>query len=243
MALFYCFDIITMKYKYILFDLDRTLWDFQANSFQTFKEMYENYDLGTLCNTTFDNFYLQYKSINAVLWDMYRQGTLLKEVLYVKRFSLTLEHFGVKDNPKLSRQLGDFYVLEGPKKTALVDGTRELLDYMFAKQYPMYIVSNGFKEVQNEKIKTSNIDKYFKKVYLSEEIGYQKPNRKIFDAILHDLNASPSECVMIGDDYAVDIVGARSAGIDQIYYNPDGIEQSISATYEVKNLRDIMGIL
>ena len=107
----------------------------------------------------------------------------------------------------------------------------------------MYIVSNGFKEVQNEKIKTSNIDKYFKKVYLSEEIGYQKPNRKIFDAILHDLNAAPSDCVMIGDDYAVDIVGARNAGIDQIYYNPDGIEQSISATCEVKNLREIMDIL
>lgn len=243
MALFYCFDIMTMKYKYILFDLDRTLWDFQANSFQTFKEMYENYDLGALCNTTFDNFYLQYKSINAVLWDMYRQGTLLKEVLYVKRFSLTLEHFGVVDNSELSRQLGDFYVLEGPKKTALVDGARELLDYMYAKHYPMYIVSNGFKEVQNEKIKTSNIDKYFKKVYLSEEIGYQKPNRKIFDAILHDLNAAPSDCVMIGDDYAVDIVGARNAGIDQIYYNPDGIEQSISATCEVKNLREIMDIL
>lgn len=243
MALFCCFDIETMKYKYILFDLDRTLWDFQVNSFQTFKEMYENYDLGTLCNTTFDNFYSQYKSINAVLWDMYRQGTLLKEVLYVKRFSLTLEHFGVMDNSELSRQLGDFYVLEGPKKTALVDGARELLDYMYAKHYPMYIVSNGFKEVQNEKIKTSNIDKYFKKVYLSEDIGYQKPNRKIFDAILNDLNASSSDCVMIGDDYAVDIVGARSADIDQIYYNPEGIKHPIRPTCEVKHLAEIINIL
>ena len=232
-----------MKYKYILFDLDRTLWDFQANSFQTFREMYETFELGKLCNASFDEFYLQYKAINAVLWDMYRQGTLLKEVLYVKRFSLTLEYFGVVDCSDLSRKLGDFYVLEGPKKTGLVDGARQLLDYLQAKVYPMYIVSNGFKEVQNEKIKTSNIDSYFKKVYLSEDIGYQKPNRKIFDAILADLGVSGNECLMIGDDFAVDIVGARNAGIDQIYYNPGAIKQELQPTFEVKNLREIMNIL
>ena len=243
MALFYCFDIEIMKYKYILFDLDRTLWDFQANSFQTFKEMYEKYDLGTLCNTTFDNFYLQYKSINAVLWDMYRQGTLLKEVLYVKRFSLTLEHFGIIDNSELSRQLGDFYVLEGPKKTKLVDGAIDLLEYLFEKDAYMYILSNGFKEVQYEKIKTSNIDKYFKKVYLSEDIGYQKPNKKIFEAVINDLSASAEQCVMIGDDYEVDIVGAKNAGIDQIYYNPKQIKHLIPPTYDVNTLEEIMRIL
>ena len=243
MALFYYNLLFTMKYKYILFDLDRTLWDFQANSFQTFKEMYETFRLGELCNTSFDVFYSQYKSINAVLWDMYRQGTLLKEVLYVKRFSLTLEHFGVGECSDLSRKLGDFYVLEGPKKTGLVDGARMLLDYLHTKNYPMYIVSNGFKEVQNEKIKTSNIDQYFTKVYLSEDIGYQKPNRKIFDAILCDLRANAAECLMIGDDYAVDVVGAMNAGIDQIYYNPDGVAQAMKPTYEVKHLVDIMEIL
>ena len=232
-----------MKYKYILFDLDRTLWDFQANSFQTFKEMYETFHLSELCNTTFEVFYSQYKSINAVLWDMYRQGTLLKEVLYVKRFSLTLEHFGVGEWSDLSRKLGDFYVLQGPKKTALVDGARRLLDYLLENNYPMYIVSNGFKEVQNEKIKTSNIDKYFKKVYLSEDIGYQKPNRKIFDTILLDLGALPEECLMIGDDFAVDILGAKNAGIDQLYYNPDGVAQSVNPTYEVKHLAEVMEIL
>lgn len=241
LLLFFRFRI--MKYKYILFDLDRTLWDFQANSFQTFKEMYETFNLGKLCNTSFDEFYLQYKTINALLWDMYRQGTLLKEVLYVKRFSLTLEYFGVMDCSDLSRKLGDFYVLEGPKKTCLVDGARELLDYLMAKNYHMYIVSNGFKEVQNEKIKTSNIDYYFKKVYLSENIGYQKPNRKIFDAIVSDLEALSNECLMIGDDFAVDIVGAKNAGIDQIYYNPEAIKQEFLPTFEVKNLREIMNIL
>ncbi len=243
MALFYCIIIGKMKYKYILFDLDRTLWDFQTNSFQTFKEMYEIFRLGELCKTSFDVFYSQYKAINAVLWDMYRQGTLLKEVLYVKRFSLTLEHFGVGKCTDLSRQLGDFYVLEGPKKTALVDGARRLLDYLQAKHYSMYIVSNGFKEVQNEKIKTSNIAQYFKKVYLSEDIGYQKPNRKIFDTVIRDLGADTAECLMIGDDFAVDIVGAMNAGIDQIYYNPDSVAQAMKPTYEVNHLVEIMKIL
>ena len=144
-----------MKYKHILFDLDRTLWDFKSNSFLTFKEMFDTFDLATLCNTEFEKFYAEYKTINSTLWDMYRRGTLTKELLYVKRFSLTLEHFGITNHSELSRKLGDFYVLEGPKKTTLIDGAIEVLDYLLAKNYPIYIVSNGFKEVQNEKIITS----------------------------------------------------------------------------------------
>ncbi|MBO7226520.1 MAG: YjjG family noncanonical pyrimidine nucleotidase [Bacteroidales bacterium] len=232
-----------MKYKHILFDLDRTLWDFKSNSFLTFKEMFDTFDLATLCNTEFEKFYAEYKTINSTLWDMYRRGTLTKELLYVKRFSLTLEHFGITNHSELSRKLGDFYVLEGPKKTTLIDGAIEVLDYLLAKNYPIYIVSNGFKEVQNEKIITSKIDKYFKKVYLSEDIGAQKPNRKIFDAVVSDLKTTASECVMIGDDFGVDIEGAKNAGIDQIYFNPDQNNNPFEPTYEVKSLVEICSIL
>ena len=232
-----------MKYKHILFDLDRTLWDFQANSFQTFQEMFEHFELEKRCNVDFDGFYLKYKEINAVLWDMYRQGTLSKELLYVRRFSITLEYFGLKDTADLSRRLGDFYVLEGPKKTALLPGAKELLDSLKRKGYPLYIVSNGFKEVQNLKVKTSGIDMFFDKVFLSEDIGYQKPNRKIFDEVLGQLEAQPCDCVMIGDDFAVDIVGAKNAGIDQVYFNHNGVKASFEPTYEVQGLMQIDALL
>ena len=232
-----------LKYKHLLIDLDRTLWDFERNSEQTMREMFSEYGLQQLCHADFQTFFDAYHVINAGLWKAYNNGTLTKEYLYVARFSLTLEHFGVENTYALGKKLGDFYVFESPKKTALIDGTEELLHYLKGKGYSLSIVSNGFKEVQFEKMRTSGIDGFFDHVFLSEDIGWQKPHRPFFEHVLHQLQATPDQCLMIGDDINVDIAGARNAGIDQIFCNFTDAKPDFQPTHTVLHLADIMSIL
>lgn len=233
-----------MKYNNLLFDLDRTLWDFETNSMQTLREMFVQYRLETLCKTDFQTFVDTYHVINKGLWDAYNNGTLEKDYLYVARFSLTLEHFGLMETYSLGKQLGDFYVFESPKKTALFDGAADLLEYLRAKGYAMHIVTNGFREVQYTKLQTSGIAGFFDKVFLSEEIGVQKPHRGIYEYILNSLQVSADECIMIGDDFKTDIEGAMNMGIDQIYCNFTGAKNpDPEPTFTVNNLSSIKKIL
>ena len=232
-----------MKYKHLLFDLDRTLWDFETNSMQTLHEMFTQFQLARLCNTDFKTFVDAYHVINKGLWDAYNNGTLDKDYLYVARFSLTLEHFGLTETYALGKQLGDFYVFESPKKTALFDGCVELLNYLKSKNYEMHIVTNGFREVQYTKLQTSGIAQFFGKVFLSEEIGVQKPHKGIYEYILKSLQTTVNECLMIGDDFKVDIVGAKNMDIDQIFCNFTNACPDFEPTFEVKSLLEIKKIL
>ena len=126
----------------------------------------------------------------------------------------------------------------------LVPYAKELLDYLYPK-YPLTIVSNGFIEVQYKKIHSCGIEQYFAHVVLSEAANALKPDKRIFEHALQLNNATASETIMIGDSYEADIVGARNAGIDQIYYNPqlEVKENNKPATYWVKSLEEIMNIL
>lgn len=234
---------IMPKYSHILIDLDRTLWDFERNSLQTMREMFAEFGLQKLCRADFQMFLDTYHVINSQLWKAYINGTLAKEVLYVSRFSLTLDHFRVENTYALGKRLGDYYVFESPKKTALIDGASDLLRYLKGKGYSLSIVSNGFKEVQREKMRTSGIDIYFDRVFLSEDIGFQKPDRRIFEHILAALSAQPAQCLMIGDDINIDIAGARKLGIDQVFCNFTNAKPDFEPTYTVGTLADIKSIL
>lgn len=231
---------------YLLFDLDRTLWDFEGNADITFRSMFDEYHLGDLCHTDLHTFHAKYREINNMLWDMYRNGTLTKEVLYIQRFVLPLQHFGMHDCGKLARELGDYYVLEGPKQQGLMPHARELLEALTLRPHPLAIITNGFSEAQLPKMRTSHIDHYFKYFFLSEELGYMKPDRRFFDEALKRLGATANECLVIGDDIEVDIMGAHNAGIGQIYYNPTGVyisDRAFHPTYEVSDLLEVLPIV
>ena len=231
---------------YLLFDLDRTLWDFEGNADITFAAMFDEYRLGELCHTDLPTFHAKYREINNVLWDMYRNGTMTKEVLYIQRFVLPLQHFGVTHCGKLAQELGDYYVLEGPKQTGLMPHTRELLDALSQRTHTLAVITNGFSEAQLPKMRTSHIDHYFRHFFLSEDLGYMKPDPRFFYETLRLLHARPDECLVICDDYEVDIVGAHRAGIPQLFYNPAAIDISdrpFRPTYEVCDLLEIISIV
>jgi putative hydrolase of the HAD superfamily len=118
----------------------------------------------------------------------------------------------------------------------------ELLDYLKPK-YHLHLITNGFQEVQHTKLIGSGLEPYFETLTVSEEVGVKKPNPEIFLYALQKANASHAESLMIGDEMAVDIDGARAAGIDTILFNPKGETVEGERTFEVKSLKEITGIL
>ncbi|MFP4555991.1 MAG: YjjG family noncanonical pyrimidine nucleotidase [Bacteroidales bacterium] len=229
-----------MKYKHIFFDLDRTLWDFERNMQITLHEIYERHNLKRNI-PSFEDFITSYNLHNERLWKWYQQGQMKKEVLRYKRFELTLKEFGF-DNKELAKVVGQEYINESPKKTALIPNTLELLEYLHPN-YSLHIITNGFNEVQFTKLKLCGISNFFEKVVTSEISGHHKPRAGAFGYSLSTANAKKRESIMIGDDLHADIIGAKAFGIDQVFFNPKGTAHSEILTYEVKSLRSIMDFL
>ncbi|MGD9977843.1 MAG: YjjG family noncanonical pyrimidine nucleotidase [Bacteroidales bacterium] len=228
------------SYRHLFFDLDRTLWDFEQNKVDALRDIYFDYQL----DIAFPNiltFIDTFTRHNDYLWDKYIKGELSKDVLRFKRFEITLNDYGI-DNQRLAKTIGDEYLKIMPLKTALVPGTRDLLEYL-GKKYKLHIISNGFNEVQLPKLQRCHIDHYFEWVVTSEIAGYHKPDPRVFGYSLSKANAKKEESLMIGDDLNVDIVGAKKFGIDQIYFNPGNVPHKLKITYEVNSLSEIMKIL
>ena len=229
---------------HLLFDLDRTLWDFDGNAEVTFRSMFDAYGLEQVCGTDWHSFHETYRVINDALWEAYRNGTIEKEVLRIQRFVLPLQHYGVASPGRLAEKLSDYYVYEGPKQTGLMPGARHLLDYLAGRGYAMSVITNGFSEAQLPKMRTAGIDRYFENVFLSEDLGVQKPDLRFFELALARLGLEPEECLVVGDDLKVDIEGARRAGIPQLFYNYKLLEDlPFRPTYMVHNLCEIESIL
>lgn len=228
------------KYKTIYFDLDSTLWDFKTNSELTFRELIDKYFDPT--DITFDKFCQIYYPINDALWASYRKGTLKKEVLRTKRFADTFKHFGI-DNNNLINKFADEYLDICPTKTVVFDYTYQVLDYLKQKNYRLFLLTNGFREVQTVKIERSGLQKYFEKLICSEDAGYQKPHRKIFEYAIKTVNARKTESIMIGDDPQTDIIGANKFGIDCVFFNHQKTKHNFKVTHEIYSLKTLQNIL
>ena len=230
-----------LKYKHLFFDLDRTLWDFDAAAEVAFERIYEKYDLKSLGIPNAHEFHEVYHPLNEQLWVLYRADKITKEDLNRTRFLKPLEYYGIHD-VELADHLSEDYVYWSPRIVRLVPGTMELLNYLKPK-YHLHLITNGFQEVQHTKLNGSGMEPYFETLTVSEEVGVKKPNPEIFRHALRKAGATAEESLMIGDEMAVDIDGARAAGIDQIFFNPSGGNVEGERTFEVKCLKEIIGML
>ena len=228
-------------YKHIFFDLDRTLWDFDAAAEVAFEHIYEKYDLKSFGIPNAHEFHEVYHPLNEQLWVLYREDKITKDYLNRTRFVLPMEHYAIHDTA-LAEHLSEDYVYWSPRIVRLIPGTMELLDYLKPK-YHLHLITHGFQEVQHTKLSGSGLEPYFETLTVSEEVGVKKPNPEIFHYALHKAPATAEESLMIGDEMAVDIDGARAAGIDQIFYNACGKTVEGERTFEVKSLKEIMAIL
>ncbi|MFO7938674.1 MAG: YjjG family noncanonical pyrimidine nucleotidase [Bacteroidales bacterium] len=229
------------KYTHIYFDLDRTLWDFEANALETFRDLFDKHNLRVIFDS-FEAFHKTYQKHNEKLWMDYREQKISKHDLRNRRFELTLKEFGT-ENSRLAQTLGDEYIALSPQKTRLFPGTHEVLDYLSAKQYKLHIITNGFNEVQFLKLKNSKLEHYFSKVVTSENAGAQKPRPEIFHYALSSVHARKEESLMIGDDLTGDILGAQKYGIDQVFCNFTKQQHQEKPTYEIQAIKDLKQIL
>jgi len=229
------------KYKHIFFDLDRTLWDFEANSLSTLHEIFKNKHLQEKGIKSFDLFLTFYKTYNHQLWDKYKLGQIEKAFLSLERFRGTLKHFNI-DDEKLALDISQDYIRISPTKTKLFPNTKEVLENLSAK-YKLHIITNGFNEVQFDKLKNCGLDRFFNQVITSEMVGVQKPAMQVFEYALTRAGAKITDSVMIGDDQEVDIKGAANFGMDQIYINHHKEELRCQPNWHIHSLLDLLSIL
>lgn len=231
-----------MKYKHIFFDLDHTLWDFDANARETLRELHEHLNLGSRGVHDFDVFHKTYLQHNQTLWDRYRKGFIKQEELRLKRMWLTLLDFRIADD-NLTQEMSDRFLSLLPTRTILFPDTKDVLDYLRNKGYGLHLITNGFEKTQHSKLKHSGLDGYFKNVITSEGSNSIKPQRAIFEFALEKAQASVEESIMIGDTLDVDIAGAMSIGMDQVHVNYNDAPQDLTPTYTIRTLRELKGIL
>ena len=229
------------KYSCIFFDLDHTLWDFEANSAETLEALFHQHALFEKGISSFPYFMETFVRVNTHLWDLHDRGQIGPDVIREERFHLVLTAAGL-DDFKLSELISEEYLAALPYKKNLIAQAKETLDYLFPK-YPMVIVTNGFDELQTKKMNSAGIKDYFKHVVTSQRAGNRKPSREIFEFALAESGFNPSESVMIGDNLLTDIVGARTAGLDTIYFNPAGKTHTENVTFEISALNDLRTLL
>lgn len=229
------------KYTHLFFDLDHTLWDFDANSKATLHHLYEHFCLQQMGADAFEAFNHQFEQYNETLWARLRSGDISREELRWRRMDLTLKEYDI-NYEGLAKDMSTLYLATLPKQKILMDGALELLDYCKEK-YPLYLITNGFEKTQWQKLETAGLGHYFQAMYTSEIANSMKPHAPIFNYALEDAKASTETSIMIGDSMEADIIGARNLGIDQIFYNPHQVAHQEIVTFEVKNLTEIMNIL
>jgi len=230
-----------MQYKNLFFDLDDTLWAFSLNARNTFEEMYFKHKLNRYFDS-FQHFYTLYQKRNAELWMEYGDGNITKEELNNQRFLYPLQAVGVPDAVLAKTYSDDFFAVI-PTKSNLMPYAKELLEYLFPK-YNLYILSNGFRELQYRKMRSAGIDGYFKKIILSDDIGVMKPWPQIFHYALSATQSNVKDSLMIGDSWEADITGASGIDMHQIYYNC--VERTFfpfEATYTINTLKEIRDLL
>lgn len=227
--------------KHVFFDLDRTLWDFETNSKATLEELFSELDLASKLGVSDQEFIKEYKRINAIFWTDYRNGVIDKAELRYARFETAMKYFGYEDR-KLASKIGELYISRSPRKTNLVPGTIEILEYLKPK-YHLHVITNGFEEVQEVKMNSSGLSPYFQHVITSEEAGAKKPSKVIFDYAKNLTGAKASNSIMIGDDFGADIEGAINANWKAVFFEPEFAFSEKENYVQIQHLSELKKLL
>jgi putative hydrolase of the HAD superfamily len=227
--------------RHIFLDLDNTIWDFSGNSRRILQEIYLRFDLATHDIQQFEHFHHHYHLHNSLLWKAYKQGSRTKEEVRNLRFRLALHDLGIP-NSYLSDQLADYYIEHTKQVKDLVPGAMEVLTQL-SERYPLHIITNGFDEVQFFKINNSGIGHFFQTVTTAESAGVLKPDPIIFQTALQSAGSKAEESLYIGDSPEADGHGALDVGMEFIWFNYTGEENTYSFKHTVDSLPALLPLL
>lgn len=195
----------------IFFDLDHTLWDFEKNSALAFDKVFKQF-FPTIDSVQFVKIF---SPINDRLWKLYQVDKITRKELRYERLKQTFEIMGVLISDDEIDFISEKYIEYLPQNNHLLEGTFEILEYLFLK-YNLHIISNGLAPVQKKKIDNSGLRSYFKTITFSEMVGVKKPNKLIFEHALNSANTYKENAVMIGDCIEADFYGAIDFGMKAI---------------------------
>jgi len=198
----------------VFFDLDHTLWDFEKNSALTFAKIL----VDNKVKVDLDGFLEVYAPINMQMWTLYRENGISKSELRYQRLKQTFDMLRVPISDEVIDILAHDYIAHLSSFTHLLPNTVQTLEYLFPK-YKLHIITNGFQEVQEKKLKGSSIHHYFQKIVDSEMAGVKKPDPYIFELALDMAKVKPKNSLMVGDNLEADILGAKAMGMQVLHYN------------------------
>lgn len=225
-----------MKYKILFVDIDDTLLDFQKSEEIAIRKLLSKY-----INNLTEDIVKDYKQINVNYWKMFERGEIEREALLIARFKDLFEKYNcfVEDYSKINEEY--FSILSSVPIE--LDGAYEFLEKVF-KDMKIYAITNGVKRVQTKRLSMVNITKFFEKIYISEEVGFQKPEQQYFDYVLKDLGyPNKNDIVILGDSLTSDIQGGINCGIDTIWFNPHKNKSTVKYTYSISEYNQFFDLV
>ena len=233
-----------MRYTDLFLDFDDTLYDTHGNAEIALRELFEVMHLGRYFKQP-EVFYDEYWKANIDLWTRYSKGEINRDYLIVERFRRPLSFGeGLEPDEAYCLEASDRFLDFCSSKPGLVEGARELMDYLKGRGYRMHMCSNGFHEVQYKKLHACGLEDFFQTIILSEDAGFNKPAPEFFDYAFRQSGAKCETTLMIGDNFQTDILGAKNVGLDTAWFNrfPD-YPAPESVSYEVTSLHELMDVL
>ena len=227
------------KYKYLLWDIDGTILNFEKAEKRAIRTLFEKFNLGE-CT---DEMLSHYIEINKKYWKLLECGKMEKERILVERF----EEFFLKEGIRTdaASEFNKAYQLALGDTIVFNDDALEIIKAQ-KKNYQIIIVTNGTAIAQKKKLERSGLDKIADNIFISEEVGYEKPSIHFFERVIAKAGIDDvSQAVIIGDSLTSDIQGGVNAGIDTCWYNPkeDVNDTNLKPTYIIKNLHELCEIV
>ncbi len=226
-----------MGYDVILLDADGTLLDFQAAQRQAFFSAMR--EMGVPADSQMLE---QYDRINRMQWERLERGEVSRQEMLSERFALLFSAYGLERNAQEANRAYGAALCEA---APLLDGAKRLLQAL-APVAELAIVTNGVAHSQRRRFALSGIDRYAGHIFISGEVGYEKPDPRFFEAVLRDCQVRDLQCVLVvGDSLSADIAGANAAGLDSCWFNPNGHPPSETAvpTYMVSSLAEVAALV
>jgi 2-haloacid dehalogenase len=225
-----------LRYDTILFDADETLLDFTQAEAKSLHKVFSA--SGILFNSAI---YENYRAINQKLWEGYEKGSILKNTITDNRFISLFSLYGIEADGVVFNKK---YMKELCENVFLLPEAKEICQEL-SKWVRLYLVTNGPSKIQRCRVEKSGISKYFSGIFVSEEVGFQKPQKGFFDYVFSQIGEfDPKRTIIVGDSLTSDIAGGNNAGIDTCWYNPTGAlnQKNVLPTYEIERLEQMWEI-
>ena len=227
-----------MTYKFLLFDLDHTLLDFDAAEDVALTQLLKEEGVADI--QAYKDYYVP---MNKSLWKDLELKKITKQELVNTRFSRLFAHFEIEKDGVYLAERYEFYLAQ---QGQIFSGAIELLDTLTERGYELYAATNGITAIQTGRLAQSGLAPYFNQIFISEQLKTQKPDGLFYEKIGQQIDGySKEKTLMIGDSLTADIQGGNNAGIDTIWYNPHHLENNTQAqlTYEVDSYQDWLDCL